>query len=227
MNIDKYPLVQSKAISQYNKSLLGETKEYPSLELVRLEKIFLKGNNKTKLLEVGFGGGCNTVHLIRKGYELTGIDVAKNAKKAMLKKLKFIDLKKKINLKILKPTAKKLPFNNNIFDAIVVMSVLSLLGSKKKIINLLKELKRILRPNGKIILDINNQTSEFSKGKKIRKNTYLTKIEDKNILTYCLKTKYEFKELVKKHFKIVDLGYTSFRIFDRTIKEYIICGTKL
>jgi ubiquinone/menaquinone biosynthesis C-methylase UbiE len=225
MHFSKFPLVQSKAIFQYNKALLGETKVYPSLELVRIEKIFLNGNNKKKLLEVGFGGGCNTIHLIKSGYNLTGIDVAKNAKKVVIKKLKSINFKKKIDLKILNPKAKKLPFDDNAFDIIVAMSILSLLGSEKKINNLLKELKRVLKPGGKIILDINAQNSEFSLGKKIRKNIYLTKIQNRSISTFCLKTKNEFKKLVKKYFKIIDLGYTSFRVFDRKITEFIICGT--
>ncbi len=45
------------------------------------------------------------------------------------------------------------------------MSVLSLLGSEKKIKFLLSELKRVLKPRGKIILDINTNKSEFGKKK--------------------------------------------------------------
>ena len=53
MSADNFPLVQPKAISEYNHALLGETKAYPSLELVRLEKVFLKGNKKTKCKKSG------------------------------------------------------------------------------------------------------------------------------------------------------------------------------
>ena len=226
MSSNKFPLVQPDAISEYNNALLGETKTYPSLELVRLEKVFLKGNKKTKLLEIGYGGGCNTIHLMKCGYSLTGIDVAKNAKKVVKKKIRQSKLKKKINLKILNPRAKRLPFKDKSFDGIIAMSVLSLLGSQKKINNLLKELKRVLKPDGKIILDINDQSSEFSIGKKVKKNTFLTKIQNKKILTYCPKTKQEFKNLARKHFKIIDVGYTSFEIFKRKIREFIICATR-
>ena len=54
----------------------------------------------------------------------------------------------------MKPDAVKLPYKSNTFDYIVIMSVLSLLGSEKKVKNLLKELKRVLNFRGKIILDI-------------------------------------------------------------------------
>ena len=53
-------LVQAKAVEQYDKSALVSNKDYPSLELVRLERLFLK-NPKGKLLEYGFGSGCNTL----------------------------------------------------------------------------------------------------------------------------------------------------------------------
>ena len=64
---------------------------------------------------------------------------------------------------MLNKSAKRVPFKSNSFDYVVAMSILSLLGSEKKIQFLLKEFKRILKPNGKIIVDINDQSSEFSK----------------------------------------------------------------
>ena len=74
----KHPLVQVAAIEEYEKGNATTYKDYPSLELVRLENIFFK--NKTgHVLEYGFGGGCNTEHLLKKKYKVTGIDVSKNA----------------------------------------------------------------------------------------------------------------------------------------------------
>ena len=47
--MDNFPLVQSSAVSQYEKAAKGDVKLYPSLELVRLIKWFLK--SKKGLLE--------------------------------------------------------------------------------------------------------------------------------------------------------------------------------
>ena len=38
----KNTLVQAKAVEQYDKSALVSNKDYPSLELVRLERLFQK-----------------------------------------------------------------------------------------------------------------------------------------------------------------------------------------
>ena len=58
----------------------GSDKSYPSLELVRLDNIFLKAKKGFRVLEIGVGSGCNTLYLAKKGYDVTGIDIAKSSK---------------------------------------------------------------------------------------------------------------------------------------------------
>ena len=223
---EKFPLVQIEAVKQYEKAALGDVKLYPSLELVRLEKWFFK-SGKGKLLEYGFGSGCNTIHLAKCGYNIFGIDVSKNWVKKTnirLKKIKGIIKPKLIHLK---PDAVKLPYKSNTFDYIVIMSVLSLLGSEKKVKNLLKELKRVLNFRGKIILDINDQASDFSGSKnRVSKNIYKARPVDSLIKTYCLKSAKNFENLIKRYFKIKDVGFSSHRVVGRTITEFIICAEK-
>ena len=55
-------IVQSVAAEQYELGAKLTDKNYPSLELVRLEKLFLKSTGK-EILEYGFGSGVNTIHL--------------------------------------------------------------------------------------------------------------------------------------------------------------------
>ena len=221
-----YPLVQKEAVEQYEKAAKGDVKLYPSLELVRLEKWFFE-SKKGKLLEYAFGSGCNTIHLVKCGYDLYGLDVSSNWVKRTKDRLKKIKNKFKPKLIYLKPSSKKLPFKSGNFDYIVAMSVLSLLGSEKKVKNLLKELSRVLKPNGKIILDINDQKSIFSgKKNKVSKNLYKTKPVDKTIKTFCLKSGKDFKKLVSKFFLVKDVGFSSHKIFGRPITEFIICAVK-
>lgn len=214
--------VQKKAIDQYNKSILVSNKDYPSLELVRLEKKFFQ-NPKGKLLEYGFGSGCNTLHLLKKNYNVVALDVASNAIKKFKKKNKKY---KNISYVLLDPKLKKLPFKTETFDYIVAMSVLSLLGTKKRVVATLKEFDRILKLNGKIILDINGINSDVSNKKHIKNKQNLTYVIDDYIKTYCVKSKSEFKEIVKPYFKIVDIGYSKHSLFRSTISEYIICCEK-
>ena len=220
-----FAFVQDAAIEQYEKAAKGDVKQYPSLELVRLEKIFFQGK-KGKLLEYAFGSGCNTIHLLKCGYNVCGIDVSSNWLKRTSKRIKKLDyIKKQPIFSLLNPKKNKLPFKENSFDYIVAMSVLSLLGSEKKIKNLLEEFKRVLKPSGKIIVDINDHQSEFSKNKReIRKNVFLSKPVDKEIACYCLKNENDFKKLVKIFFSIKDVGFSSHKVFGRTITEFIICA---
>ena len=103
------------------------------------------------------------------------------------------------------------------------MSVLSLLGSQEKVENLFKEFKRILKPNGKLILDINDQKSFFSGAKTKKKNIYKAKPVDKYIQTFCLSER-SFKQLVSKFFSVKDVGFSSHKIWGRTMTEFIICA---
>lgn len=225
--MEEFKFVQKSAITQYEKAAQGDVKLYPSLELVRLEKWFFE-SKKGKLLEYGFGSGCNTIHLLKCGYRVYGLDVSKNWIKRTTKRIANIkEIKKKAKLIYFRPESKSLPFPDRSFDYIVAMSVLSLLGDEKKVKNLLEEFARILKPKGKIILDINDQKSSFS-GKKnnIKKNIYKAKPVNGYIKTFCLKSEKDFKNLVKKYFKIKDIGFSSHKIFKRTITEFIICGIK-
>lgn len=221
-----FPLVQNLAISQYEKAAKGDVKLYPSLELVRLEKWFLKSNTKGKMLEYGFGSGCNTIHLLKCGYDIYGLDVSKNWIKRTTKRIEKIkEIKKKPKLIHLKPDSTSLPFPDNFFKNIIAMSVLSLLGKEKKVENLLKEFKRILKPNGKLIVDINDQNSVFSGPKnKIKTNIYKAKPVDKYIHAFCLKSEKSFEKIVSKFFKVKDVGFSSYKSCGKTITEFIICG---
>lgn len=221
----KISIVQTEAIKQYDLGAKLTNKHYPSLELVRLERLFLKTSGK-KVLEYGFGSGVNTIHLLKCGYHVTGIDISKNAKFKLNRKLNKSQ-KKNLQLDLIKPKAFKLPYENDNFDHIVAMSVISLLGSENSVKLLLKEFIRVLKPEGKLIIDINDHQSEFSKNNsQIKKNIFLTKIVDKKIKTFCLKNVGEFKKLISKYFKVVDAGFSSHKIFKRKITEFIICAIK-
>ena len=222
-------LVQIEAAAEYEKANKGTFKKYPSLELVRLEKLFFKDQNKEKLLEYAFGDGCNTLHLLECGYEVYGLDVAKealNSTKFRLKK--YPELEKNAKLSLLPLDATKVPYPDNYFSYGVALSILSLLGTEDKVRLLLSELKRVMAPKGKIIIDINDHESEFSEGKKqIEKNVFLSKPMENEIKCFCLENEKDFENLIKDYFKIEDIGYSSHKIFGRRINEWIICATKV
>ena len=219
-------LVQKTAFEQYSSSNTSPIKKYPSLELVRLEKIFFKEQKKGNLLlEYGIGGGPNTEHLLKEGYEVHGIDIADIALNTTKKRIeKLGSFYNKLHLHKLPLEAKKLNFEDNTFDYVVAMSVLSLLGEENKINLLFKEFKRVTKKGGKIILDINDQNSEFSAGKEeVEKNVFLAGPYGDEIKCYCLEKEEDFREMLEKFFTVKDTGFSGHKVFGRRINEWIAC----
>ena len=85
--------ILSSTIKSYDSTYKsGYDKDYPSLELVRIEKIFFE--KKGSCLDFGCGPGTNGIHLLKKGYSLTFCDISKFALKKVKKKLENSKLKK-------------------------------------------------------------------------------------------------------------------------------------
>ncbi len=226
MEKNQISLVQKQVKSEYSKT--GVIKKYPSLELVRIEKKFFNIHEKVpKLLEYGFGTGCNTECLLDEGYEVHGIDVSPFSMEKTKQRIdaKGQEVSDRVHLSLLDESANAINYEDNYFDYIVAMSVLSLLGSEQRVRLLLKEFRRVLRKGGRIILDINDQESEFSSGKKeIEKNVFIAGPYEDNLACYCLKSEEDFQNLVKDYFIIKDSGYSCHKLFGRRINEWIICG---
>ena len=204
----------------------GHDHSYPNLDLVRiLSKYITKKNN---ILDYGFGSGQNIIHISKLGFKkIYGLEASSEAIKLVKKKIKK-NKKKNILLIKLDEKNKSLPFRSNFFSNIICTSVLSLLGSKENIMYLISEFHRILKPNGKLIIDINGPESLFKqKGKFINEDTYQSYIRNKNqkIFTYCPKNINAFKKIFK-NFKIDNVGEIKFQYFNFLGHEFIACLRK-
>ena len=177
-NIKKYELIYKR----------GQNHFYPNLDLVRIQKTFLK-SNIGKTLDFGFGSGENLVFLSNEGHEIYGLETSITALKISKKKIR--NKKLKSNLKILS-SSKKLEFQDDFFDNIICLSVFSQLKNKKNATHLLNEFNRILKNDGILIIDINGPKSE-----------YFYKKKD----FFSLKNKKDFLDILKKNnFKIINHG---------------------
>lgn len=223
-------LVQSDALEKWERAYAaGTDKRYPSLELVRLEYWFFQHPEKGDLLEYAFGTGVNTIHLLECGYDVYGLDAAQGAVDLVSRKLEERqDISPLAHLSQIDPSAERLPFPDNHFDYLVAMSILSLLGSESAAKHLLDEFKRVLKPGGKAILDINDHDSEFSAGQEqVEENVFLFKGaegNDKPVRCYCLPNEISFVKLIEPYFEVVDSGYSSHKVFGRRINEWIVCA---
>lgn len=159
---------------QYRQKGLKSQREYPNESMIA----FVKGNCKPgdKILELGCGSGANIWFLGREGYRAYGIDYSKTGIeycKAMLDKW---GSKAKLSV----GDIKKLPYENNYFDAIVDIVCIQHLTFSEHL-GCLKEVYRCLKRRGKYFsyhLGENSISYTHGGGKLINKNT-IDNITDK------------------------------------------------
>lgn len=204
----------------------GYDKSYPTLDLVRLEGWYFK-RQPGKVLDFACGTGVNMLHLLERGYSAVGVDAAEESVKMTRRKLeRRPELALRASAIHLDPDQEKLPFDDNEFDYVVCMSVLSLLESKSRIAALVGEFHRILRPGGKMIIDINGPSSDFvTKGVFVEEDVfeYTLRAEHTQALRcYCPKTKEAFAMMFSR-FLVDDLGHVSFNYCGHDSYEFIAC----
>lgn len=228
----QHSLVQPEVVAKWDETFAqGSDKKFPNLDLVRLEKWFF-GGKPGKLLEYGFGYGINLFYLLGCGYEIDGVDVSVEAKKALERKLQQRpDFASKVRLHHIGVGTSKLPFEEKSFDYVVCISVLSLLGTSERIHFLLKEFARVLKTEGKILLDINGPQSDFARESEvIGEDIYLYRGPSKKeapVSCYCPRDVAAFAELIAPYFKIDDMGFSSHKYFHSEIQEFIVCARRL
>lgn len=223
-------LIQPEVVKKWEKAFAeGSDKSYPSIDLVRLDYRFFRDPRKGTLLEYGFGTGVNTIHLLKRGYTVVGVDAAEGAKRVVERKLgEFPAVRERATLLHLPADAERIPFEDGTFDYLVCVSVLSLLGSKAAVKHLLEEFVRVLKPGGKAILDINDSKSEFSvNSEHIGDDVYLFRGasgKDEPVRCLCLPDERSFERLVEPYLKIVDVGHAGHKYFEYQVNEFIICA---
>jgi len=106
-----------------------------------LKKIISKGIKKgeTKLLDIGCGGGFLSNFLIKKGIQITGIDISEDA----IKIARQYDKTKKVHY--MQGDAYNLPFLENSFDFVCAMDFLEHVTNPEKVI---QQISRVLKPGG-------------------------------------------------------------------------------
>jgi ubiquinone/menaquinone biosynthesis C-methylase UbiE len=169
--------------------------------------------------------------MIRRGYTVEGIEASEEAKRVVENKLDGEpELKKYAHLRVFNEEDTKLPYTDSSFDYVLCISVLSLLGSRSNVKNMLNEFHRVMKSNAKMIIDVNGPNSDFSNhATVIDEDVYeyrgLSGTEEPRVC-YCPQNEEKFKTLLQELFKIDDMGHSSFQYVGNESFEYIACVRK-
>jgi SAM-dependent methyltransferase len=118
----------------------------PQEDMPRIVKLFKK-NGVKRVLDLGCGSGRHVVYLAKNGFEVYGIAKEWLKEEGLKANLKVGDI------------YKKLPYKDNFFDAIICIRTLNH-GKIEWIRKCIKEMKRILKPNGFIFATVHKHVAK-------------------------------------------------------------------
>lgn len=145
-----------KAAFEYDKWY--QTKMGSFIDEVETKAAFdlFKPQSEEKILDIGCGTGNFTIKLAQKGCKVTGIDISSPMLEKAVEKAEKLNLD--INFK--KEDAVQLNFAANSFDGVISMTAIEFIEDLKKAFD---EMKRVVKPAGKILLGSIRGNSDWSR----------------------------------------------------------------
>ena len=160
---------------------------------------FTKYLKKTdSVLDLGCGNGQSAIKVAKFAKKVIGVDIDNNLLKIAQKSASSLNIKNinfdKADLK------KKLKFKSSYFDKVIFLDVLEHLNKRDQI---LKEIKRVLKPRGLLFIGVPNSQTAW---KKFQRSAGLCSFSD---LDHKIEfSEFEIRKLLQKHkFKIIHFGY--------------------
>jgi ubiquinone/menaquinone biosynthesis C-methylase UbiE len=148
MNIKYAKKLLNKTVNDYNRMApyFSITRPHLSADLLELKQYTQKGD---RVLDLGCGNGRLYDLFKEIGSDYTGIDVS--AKMIEIARAKFPDG----NFKLQKNPS-EIKFQNHTFDEVYCLSVFHHIPSLELRLKLLKEIKRVLKPGGNLVMTVWN-----------------------------------------------------------------------
>ena len=152
------PDLGPEAYSRWRASEIGATTERLESQLV-LELVGNVGGRK--VLDVGCGDGELALELAKRGAVVTGID----ASAAMIDAAKRRAVQHNADIMFQVATAQQIPFAAEQFDVVTAITVLCFVEDASPVF---REIARVLRPGGRLIIGELGKWSSWAAGRRIR-----------------------------------------------------------
>ncbi|WP_368744595.1 class I SAM-dependent methyltransferase [Desertibaculum subflavum] len=152
------PALGPPAYARWRASTIGEITERIERGVI-LDLIGEVGGRR--VLDVGCGDGALAVDLLRRGAEVTGIDVSSAMIEAA--KRRAAGLRGDIAFEI--ADARKLPFPDASFDVVTAITILCFIEDAQPVF---REIARVLRPGGRLVIGELGKWSSWAAARRIR-----------------------------------------------------------
>lgn len=143
---------------KYWNNIFGQANISDPRKVIKIQKIedgisWLAKDSKS-IIDFGCGNGAVLLRSLYKGIDYGyGIDISNNAIKIANKIIREFNLENKVDL-ICGGIGKLNEIDNNFFESAILFNILDNLEPEDSI-NLIKQIHRIVKPNGKILLKLN------------------------------------------------------------------------
>lgn len=176
---------------------IGIVEEFGEVQFEVLSKIkeaaeSFKKNNIRQILDLGCGTGKHSIYLASKGFEVCAGDISKENIEITKSKAQRAGLEKVIYKEL---DMRKLPFNDNSFDAVICVSTISH-GTYEDIKKTISEICRVLKPKGILVTDILSVNDDsYGLGQQLEENTFVGSREGEDGIPHHYASKKELSIL--------------------------------
>lgn len=147
-----------------------------------------------RVLDVGAGQGHYSMRLARDGFKVDALDINDFS----MQRLKRLATEQNLNINTVTADARKMPYADNTFDAVIAVQVVNLLGCEN-VEPMLSEICRVLKPNGQVYftLDAMENMEEHDTSKSSGSLP-----DDRYSMEYCL---FDIKKIQEMILPLMDL----------------------
>lgn len=128
------------------------SKEFNATRRKPWEEVYLVSKKDALIVDLGCGSGRNSIAAIQQGCEVLAIDLSRKMLKITLNKAEKIN--RKYLLHTLNCDLNYLAIKSNSIDSVICLATIHHIPTFKERVNALKEISRVLKPNGKLILSV-------------------------------------------------------------------------
>jgi ubiquinone/menaquinone biosynthesis C-methylase UbiE len=157
-----------------------KTKFWKNVFKAELDYLLHKLKGAKDILSVGCGPAIIEIGLNQHGFNVTGLDISKEALKQAADSIRTVT-----------GSAENMDFADNSFDAVIYIASLQFIENYKQAI---KHTARVIRSNGTLLVMLLNPQSQFFKEKTRNPDSYISKIKHTNLK--------EIERTIAEHFSV-------------------------